>query len=150
MLQVERTDRGHRLTGVIDEHADLSVLPNEALDLDLGGVERINSMGIVAWQRWRRARSAPVTLRNVPVSFVLALSCVAGLAEGMRVSSVRAPFVDPASGRTEEIVLDASALRTIRTTGDCPPRAALRLDDDPKQYFAFLTVPKGPALEGDA
>lgn len=153
MLQVEKTaERTFRLRGVIDENADLAPLPDVALELDLSGVERINSMGILVWQRWRRARKQGVTLRDVPVSFVLALACVEGLAEGMRIRSVCAPFVDRETGATEDLVLAADALARIRDTGECPPVPSpttsrpLVLDDDPRQYFAFLGAARGPTL----
>ena len=156
MIRVEATETGYRLIGAIDENTDTSSLPDDARELDWAGVDRINSMGLLVWQRWRRRQARAVTLVNLPVAFVMALSWIAGLAEGMRVRSVRAPFVDPETGDTEDIVLDAATLRTIRSTGECPvvksPATArpMRLDDDAKQYFAFLTAAGAPTLEGDA
>lgn len=156
MLRVEQSEKGYRLVGAIDENTDSSSLPDDPSELDWTGVDRINSMGLLVWQRWRRRQSRPVTLANLPVAFVMALSWMSGLAEGMRVRSVRAPFADPETGDTEDIVLDAATLRSIRSTGVCPvvksPTTArpMRLDDDAKQYFAFLTAAGAPMLEGDA
>ena len=144
MLTLEKTDRGFRLVGVIDESADFSSLPDEAILLDMAQITRVNSSGILQWLRWKRGRSNQPILEQVPASFIKALSDVPELSRGARIHSILAPYIDPDTDEPEELLLGPEQLAAIRDSRVAPQlpspttARALVLDEDEENFFGFL------------
>lgn len=144
MLTLEKTDRGFRLVGVIDESADFSSLPDEPLLLDMSRISRVNSSGILQWVRWKRDRVSQPILERVSASFVLALSMVPELSKGAKIHSVLAPYVDLETDEQEELLLSTGQLAEIRESRVAPELPSpstsrtLVLDEDEENYFGFL------------
>jgi hypothetical protein len=145
-FDVQRESKGFRVTlgGVIDETADLARV-FAGLDgpttFDLGGVERINSMGLHRWIPLigELANRHEVQLERIAYVFVLQANSVANLFGKARVRSCLAPYFSPATQETLMIEVGADEV-----VGGAPPQKACPKTgtpmefDDLDSYFYFL------------
>lgn len=140
-----------RLDGVIDEHNGLEHVLDTARDaivllVDLGGVRRINSVGVrdwVLWLRSARARFPTVVLYDCPPAIVNEINLVRNFAEGAVVTTFQAPYFCDRCGLESVRTLDALAMvrageRSAPAAPCGKPACANALDDADESYFAFF------------
>lgn len=148
-----------RLDGVIDEHNGLDATvealgADRALLVDLGGIHRINSVGVrdwVAWLRRLRERFTTVVLFDCPPAIMNEVNLVKNFAEGAVIATFQAPYYCDRCGKEEVRDLDAVAMRRdgVRTAPPFPcgePACANALDDAEESYFAFFDDQAGVTL----
>jgi hypothetical protein len=144
----------HVIEGVLDEESPpilaklaKSIAPGAKVTLDVGGVRRINSLGVRAWVDFMKALPG----RNVHFvrcspAFVDQLNTVSDFRSGAHIDSFVAPYVCERSGKVfyEELKIgtdvkpgDFSALGP-RPCTVCPD--PLVFDDMPERYLHFLTI----------
>ncbi len=139
------------LIGVIDEHADLTVLPGMAqrgaLQLDLGGVTFINSLGVRDWIRLQAAAKAArvqLELTNVAEPIIHQLNMIIATRGNATVTSFFAPYACDKCGREDSLVIDAVAHAAILRRGEAPTMvctecgSTMAFNDFPERYLAFL------------
>jgi len=147
-VELSFEDGGRRLviSGDLSEESELSGAAERAggeLEVDLGGVRRINSAGVREWVRFARAagRTARLTLHRCPVAFVSQMNMISNFTGGARVHSVQVPRICPGCGSAREDLVLVSALRAGLRDG--PPcgrcGGAMELDVEEAEYFAFLS-----------
>ncbi|TNF23517.1 MAG: hypothetical protein EP329_27405 [Deltaproteobacteria bacterium] len=141
-----------RLDGVIDEHNGLAGLTpalgpkTDTLLLDLGGVRRINSVGVRDWVVWlksQRERYRHVVLFDCPPAIMNEVNLVRNFAEGALITTFRAPYYCDRCGQESVQTLDAPAMiaQDVRKAPPFPcgkPACANALDDAEETYFAFF------------
>jgi len=154
-----------RLEGVLDEHNALDQLlrelgpPRQTLVIDLGGLRRLNSVGVrdwVFWMRELRERYQTLVLLDCTPAVMGEVNLVRNFAEGAVVWTIRAPYYCERCGQESVKTLDAVAMRAT-TSPEAPSFPCAEdpcgnaLDDAPETYFAFLEdqrevpVPEGLA-----
>lgn len=140
-----------RLDGILDEHNGLAQLTTalgagEHLLIDLGGVKRINSVGVRDWVLWLRAlrgRWKELTLFDCPPPVMNEVNFVKNFAEGARITTFGAPLFCGLCQKEETRVLDAYALKAAPRR-ELPSFACGKsgcqnaLDDDEEGYLGFL------------
>lgn len=147
-MQLSFEDGGRRLViaGDITEESDFAPAVEQArgeVEVDLGGVRRINSSGVREWVGFVRAagKSARLTLHRCPVSFVSQMNMISNFTGGARVHSVFVPRLCGGCGAIREDLAPVSELRAGKR--DAPPcgkcQGAMELDADEEEYFAFLS-----------
>jgi anti-anti-sigma regulatory factor len=138
-----------RLYGAIDEDADFTDILESAnryteIRIDLGGITRINSVGVREWVNFVRAldsHESVVLERCVPV-VVTQLNMIANFAGTGRVVSVYAPYVCDECGHEESNLVDTSGTIDVESFSErtCPNCGeTMELDDLPESYFSFAT-----------
>jgi hypothetical protein len=148
-----------RLEGVIDEHNGLAqmLLPeSEVLLVDLGGVKRLNSVGVrdwVIWLRSMRARFPHVVLFDCPAPVMNEVNYVKNFAEGAHLTTFAAPLYCTRCQKEEARLLDTHRIRNggglslpsfSCGRSDCENA----LDDDEESYFSFMrSLPDAPDHE---
>lgn len=149
-----------RLDGIIDEHNGLedllpSVGEGHTLLVDLGGVKRMNSVGVRDWVNWMRAlrqRWKSIVLFDCPPPVMNEVNFVKNFAEGAVITTFQAPTFCGQCKKEECKTLDALALRgdgaaqpqlpSFRCERDDCQNA---LDDDEESYLGFLaSLPPTP------
>ena len=141
------------LEGVLDEQAapvlaELSAQLSSAasIELDVGGVRRINSLGVRAWVDFMRTLGErPITFRRCSPSFVDQLNTVSDFRGHARIESFLAPYVCESSWNVffEELTVgkDVSAGNFAGIDGrpckECPE--PLVFDDLPERFLQFLS-----------
>jgi anti-anti-sigma regulatory factor len=137
--------------GCIDEHTDLErLLPtlDRAVEIDLSGVERINSLGVRLWVNFLKQATArrPITLVRCAESMVTQFSVIPNTCAAATIGSVMAPYRCESCDHSEPHVLLASELDAgsldklpARRCTDCGGPS--RFDDLPDVYFEFLHHP---------
>lgn len=141
------------LEGMLDEESapvlaalSKALATAPSIELDVGGLRRINSLGVRAWVDFVRSLGErPVTFRRCSPSFVDQLNTVSDFRGGARVASFLAPYVCETSGNVfyEELIVgrDVSpgnfAGVDRRPCKECPE--PLVFDDLPERYFQFLS-----------
>ncbi|HPH66361.1 MAG TPA: hypothetical protein PLF40_11470 [Kofleriaceae bacterium] len=139
------------LIGVIDENADLTTLPAMAqrgmLQLDLGGVTFINSLGVRDWIRLQAAAQAArvsLELCNVAEPIIHQLNMIIATRGTAKVTSFFAPYACDNCGREDSLIVDAVAHAATLARGQAPAMvckecgAAMAFNDFPERYLAFL------------
>lgn len=139
------------LAGAIDEHADLlKLLENEVdgrLNLDLGGVTFINSLGVREWIRMQQAAaraSIALELRRVAEPIVHQLNIVPAARGSSTVVSFFAPYECDHCDREHLMLIDVRAHGAELATQKapklhCPTCERPLLFSDPDElYFGFL------------
>ena len=139
-----------RLAGVIDEHCRLRALTAELdgpiLVLDLGGVLRINSVGVRDWVTWLgelRARQLRIVLVRCSPAIMEQVNLVRNFAEGALVHSLLAPYYCERCDLEENHHLltreMVSAGTRLAPSFPCEkPACGKTFDDLEDSYFAFL------------
>lgn len=146
-----------RLDGIVDEHNGLAAwLPTvgqgDALLIDLGGVKRLNSVGVRDWVNWLRAlrpKWKTIALFDCPPAVMNEVNFVKNFAEGAVITTFHVPLFCQTCGKEENRPLDAlilkqsgSKLPSFRCDrSDCENA----LDDDEESYLSFLAgLPSEP------
>lgn len=135
------------LTGVIDEAADLTplaALGARPIEIDLRGVQRINSSGVRTWIDFVRAVPASVPLRFVrcPPPIVDQCNMVLGFLGHGRLESFYAPLACRECDEQVEQLYTTAAVKAGR--GVLPPTPCPRcgrlmaIDDLEDQYLLFV------------
>lgn len=135
------------MSGVIDEAADLSplaALGARPIEVDLHGVERINSAGVRAWIDVVRAvpASVPMTFVRCPPAIVDQCNMVAGFLGHGQLASFFAPMVCAECDEQIDQLFETAACRA--NGGKLPatkcPRCGrpMEVDDLEEQYLLFV------------
>lgn len=148
-VAVEHTTDLDRVTlaGTIDEAADLSplaALAGRPLEIDLRGVQRINSSGVRTWIDVIRALPAAVPLRFVhcPPAIVDQCNMVGGFLGHGRLESFYAPLTCAECDEQLEALFATAVVRAAG--GALPPTPCPRcgrpmtVDDLADQYLHFV------------
>jgi Zn finger protein HypA/HybF involved in hydrogenase expression len=138
-----------RLSGAIDEHADLEALFGAvpaSVRVHLKGVNAINSEGLRTWIRFFQRLSVAgtrVILRECSVAVVEQINNVSNFLCGAKVESIYLPFYCPKCKtellslfKTKDLKEHGLAIPEMRCPR-CQGRA--RFDEDQDTYFLFLT-----------
>lgn len=156
-----------RLDGVIDEHNQLGQTVEalgkaEVLAVDLGGIRRLNSVGVRDWVNWLRAvrkRYPTVLLFDCPAPVMNEVNFVKNFAEGAYITTFAAPLYCPRCEKEESRRLETHKIlggnrQTLNGSLALPSFRCDRtdcenaLDDDEESYFAFLrTLPETRSSE---
>jgi anti-anti-sigma regulatory factor len=137
------------LAGFLDENNNLKKLvakiPAGTAEIDLGGVERINSVGIRDWVNWLAALDANGT-RTVLVAcspaIVAQINLVKNFAGNGAVKSFQVPFHCRECDEEKIVVVETAEMSEPGAEPpSCPCAAcgrAMDIDEMPESYFAFL------------
>lgn len=105
------------LVGDFDERSDFEAVAREVggskISIDLGGVGRINSIGVSYWVRFveaiTRPRGRTVALCSVPGTFAAAAALVPAMRGGVSVESLQMAYRCDACNREEEALVRSAA-----------------------------------------
>lgn len=137
---------GARLEGEIDEFADMNglaaALSGPHLTLDLGGVRRINSLGVRAWMQFLQKIGGKLSeLRRCPPAFVEQLNCIRGFSGGAKVATVLLPYTCDSCGRLNLIEMQMGTYKPGAPLPTDPPCEKCGkpcvFDDIPDRYLGF-------------
>jgi hypothetical protein len=139
---------GDRITlvGRIDENADLGALaaavPPEGATLDLGGLTRINSIGVREWMDFV-AGLAPrkIRLERCAPVFVEQLNAIANFTGGAELASVLASFECENDGEVTnlEVTLEDARKQNLPAPPTCKQCGATMIPAaEDAQYYRFL------------
>jgi hypothetical protein len=148
-VAIEHAADGDRVTlaGVLDEAADLSplaALGGRPLEIDLRGVQRINSSGVRTWIDVVRAlpRATPLRFVRCPPPIVDQCNMVVGFLGHGRLESFYAPL---ACAECDEQLEQLYATAAVKAAGGvlpptpCPRcRRPMAIDDLADQYLQFV------------
>jgi len=141
-----------RLDGVIDEHNGLAQIGaalggGDTLLVDLGGIKRLNSVGVRDWVNWLRAtrtKFREIVLFDCPAPVMNEVNFVKNFAEGAYITTFAAPLFCARCQKEESRILDTLRIRN-GSGGIAPPSFACErsdcenaLDDDEETYFGFV------------
>jgi len=151
-----------RLDGIIDEHNGLAQIGTalgeafpqgaEALVVDLGGIKRLNSVGVRDWVNWLRAlrtKYRTVVLFDCPAPVMNEVNFVKNFAEGAYITTFVAPLFCTLCQKEEARVLETRSVRDgarlAMPTFNCDRSDCENaLDDDEESYLGFVrTLPEG-------
>ena len=153
-----------RLDGIIDEHNGLAQIGTslsehfpqggDALVVDLGGIKRLNSVGVRDWVNWLRAirtKFRTVVLFDCPAPVMNEVNFVKNFAEGAYITTFVAPLFCLRCQKEEARILETRSIRNGSRLAmpsfncertDCENA----LDDDEESYLGFMrTLPEGVA-----
>ncbi|HRE89967.1 MAG TPA: hypothetical protein PK095_12605 [Myxococcota bacterium] len=146
-----------RLDGVIDEHNELAgyterIGAGEALFIDLGGVKRLNSVGVRDWVNWLRAlkpKFARIVLFDCPPPVMNEVNFVKNFADGAHITTFSVPLFCARCNKEENRLLESAALlgngRKLPSFACGQPSCENTIDDDEESYLAFLdSLPEHP------
>jgi anti-anti-sigma regulatory factor/predicted RNA-binding Zn-ribbon protein involved in translation (DUF1610 family) len=154
MSRLTVTEQGDALVlvGAIDETASIPELVARArggrLNLDLGGVTFINSLGVRDWIRMvqlAQQRNVALELRRVAEPIIHQLNMIIATRGNAHVTSFFAPYACDACGREDSLLVDAVANQAGLARGEAPTQtcpecgAAMVFNDFPERYFSFLS-----------
>ena len=146
-FQAESTDgRTWRLSGVIDEHADLAFMEGLSghAQLNLKGVRRINSYGVRAWIEAVRRIPADTTVEFVecPPPVVDQMNMVQGFLGRGAVASFYAPMACETCDLEEDHLFQVDGCRAAGgklPSVPCPKcEGPMEVDDLEEQYLLFV------------
>ncbi len=135
------------LTGTLDEYAELHKVDLqgcEALTLDMGGVVRCNSMGVMRWMHFLRAipKAAEVRLENCSTAMVKQFNLYPAFLGHPRlvVASFQTPYVCPSCEKNRTVLAHtvAGAATVKLPTEMCECGKQMELDGWPEKQFLFL------------
>jgi ABC-type transporter Mla MlaB component len=136
------------LEGTITENADLSaILPEtpQRVVLDLSGIRRINSSGVLLWIAFMRdleRHGAEVTLDRCSASVVGQLNSITGFKGGGSVRSVLAPYHCDNCDEDHNVQIPAepASVATLTEPHPCPKCGSpMEFDDLPDNFLSFVT-----------
>lgn len=151
-LTVERRPGWIVLRGRIDETAHLADLAVDgavdgALDIDLGGVAYINSLGVRDWSALLKRfaqRGVAVTLHRCSEPMIQQMNMILDAKGVAEIESFHAPFTCDACGWEGSLVLTTGEVEPVvvagrSPVGPCPDcGATARFNDFIDRYFLFL------------
>ena len=137
-----------RVSGTIDEQADLSAMVSAAVGpevvLDLGGVRRINSVGVGEWIRAVHRISPDVTVwwENTSVAMVQQLTMIANFQGSGRIRSLMAPYYCRTCESEHAVTISRDGINALSTMSvidqKCPECAELMELDEIEPDFVEL------------
>lgn len=139
-----------RLDGVIDEHNELAsyterIGSGEALFIDLGGVKRLNSVGVRDWVNWLRAlkpKFARIVLFDCPPPVMNEVNFVKNFADGAHITTFSVPLFCARCNKEENRLLESAALksggRKLPSFACGQASCENTIDDDEDSYLGFL------------
>jgi len=147
-----------RLDGVIDEHNELSALLDPVgsggtLLIDLGGIKRLNSVGVRDWVNWLRAlrpRWKQLVLFDCPPPVMNEVNFIKNFAEGAHITTFAVPLFCPLCNKEESRIFATAGLRVngrvkLPNFACGKPACENAIDDDEESYFGFLeSLPDAP------
>jgi hypothetical protein len=154
-----------RLDGVIDEHNRLAEMATHLMSLgwrghlvvDMGGVVRLNSVGVRDWVlalRLLRGHFASIQLIDCTPPVMNEVNFVRNFAEGATITTFQAPLFCTRCSREGVATVNVFDLKLANGTPTLPSFACDRsdcentLDDDEGSYLAFLEAQQAPADPG--
>ncbi len=146
-FRIDKMGNEYRLSGVIDEHANLDFLRGVQgrITVNIRDVRRINSVGVRQWMEAMRAipTTANVELVEARPPIVDQINMVAGFLGRAKLLSFYAPMVCPNCDHQEEIQLDVAACKAAGgalPSHPCPrcPGSVMELDDVEEEFTSFL------------
>lgn len=145
-FKVENADGQLKLSGVIDEHADLSFLGGLAgpkVVLNLRGVRRINSYGVRHWMEHIRKVPASVQMEvvEIPPPIVDQVNMVHGFMGRGKVVSFYVPYTCGNCEEYREQLVTSSEVRAKKALPEvkCPAcDSVMEVDDVEEQYLQIL------------
>lgn len=143
-----------RLDGVIDEHNGLDQIGaalggGNTLLVDLGGVKRLNSVGVRDWVNWlrtTRTKFREIVIFDCPPPVMNEVNFVKNFAEGAYITTFAAPLYCARCQKEESRLLDTVRIRNGSGGISLPSFACDRsdcenaLDDDEETYFGFVPL----------
>jgi hypothetical protein len=145
--RVERQNGETRvaLSGNINERADLTPLEKlpHPLVIDLGGLQRINSIGVRNWMNFVRAREsagAELTFERLPPIMVGQMAMITRfMGARSRVKSVLVPYACPSCHHEHLQLLEVAPNARIEPQMPCPKCATvMELDEVVETYGEVL------------
>lgn len=143
-VKVEKTEGVLKLSGVVDEHTNLSQDLGEIQHgavLDLSSIERINSTGVKGWiQYFSKLSDKNLVYTKCSIAIVEQLNMVKSFACGAKVKSFLAPYICPSCKKESKVELDATSGLSEAPKVPCPhcKHPELEFDDLEEEYFSFL------------
>lgn len=147
-----------RLSGVVDEHAELGPIadnPGAELWIDVGGIRRVNSFGVRLWVETMRAipESVPMYFLCCSTAIIDQCNLVLGFLGHGHVVSFQAPLICEDCEEQQTQLFDTT--QCLALEGRLPPTACpncklpMELDDFEEHYLYFLhkqikDLPKPP------
>ena len=136
-----------RLEGVFDEHAKVEQIAQEIsmprFSFDLGGIRRMNSLGIRRWiQLLGLLKGRQILLRRCPPAVVDQLNAIKGFAAGAAVDSVLLPYTCDHCSTTTYHELQLARMQSLSQVAEvancskCGGEASF--DDILERYLAFV------------
>ncbi len=136
------------LSGRIDENAELDRLSEElgraagrSVTLDLGGLTRINSIGVRAWMDFVSGSDRTITLERCPPVFVEQLNAIANFAGKAQIASIRCDYECDADGEgfLVDITVEDARAGKVPLSPRCP-RCGVEMipAQENHMYFRFL------------
>lgn len=146
-----------RLDGVIDEHNELASFTDkigsgDSLLVDLGGIKRLNSVGVRDWVNWLRAlrpKFVRIVLFDCPPPVMNEVNFVKNFAEGAHITTFAVPLFCARCNKEESRLIEVAPLRAggKKLPSFVCEKAACEntIDDDEDSYLAFLdSLPESP------
>lgn len=149
-IAIEQTDQNVRLalSGPIDEWADLTPITKYQsghLVLDLGQINRINSVGVQAWIKTMKSipDNVSVTWEHVSTAMVMQLNMIANFRGNSEVRSFFAPYYCEKCDQEHRFLLtvegDLKHKKPVAPKFDCPHcKKPLDFDDVEEDYMGAL------------
>lgn len=154
-VDIELDDQGTSykvtLNGQIDENATLVALVDQLdkpVELDLGLVSFINSMGVREWIRLLRSLSTqniPVRLSRCSEAMIHQINMIVDALGHAEVVSFFAPYACNSCGFETSLVVDVEAHRAQLQELDAPDlpcpqcRERMQFSEIPERYLAFFS-----------
>ncbi|HVV84536.1 MAG TPA: hypothetical protein VHE35_15815 [Kofleriaceae bacterium] len=145
--RIEEEDGRVRVTlaGEIDEHADFTPLRGRlrgVVELELGGVRRINSCGVREWVNFVRdlPEARELYFRACSTAFVTQLNMIYNFRGPARILSFHAPYVCDVCGHDEDLLVEVGPDGTAELPSPTCSRCGdvMQFDDLPERYLSFL------------
>ena len=145
--RIEEVEGGTKvaLAGEIDEHADFGPLRAELrgdVELDLGGIRRINSCGVREWVNFVRdvPHASSLTFRACSTAFVTQLNMIFNFRGPATIRSFYAPYVCDACGYDEDRLVEVGEGGAVELPRPVCPKCGdvMQFDDLPERYLSFL------------
>ncbi len=133
------------LAGEIDEHADFGPLRARlrgVVELDLGGIRRINSCGVREWVNFVRdlPDATELTFAACSTAVVTQLNMIYNFRGPARIRSFHAPYVCDVCGHDDDLLVEIGPDGAVALPTPSCPRCGdvMQFDDLPERYLSFL------------
>ncbi|HEY0254707.1 MAG TPA: STAS domain-containing protein, partial [Kofleriaceae bacterium] len=114
------------------------------LVIDLGGLERINSLGVRDWMHFVRtceAAGTALTFERCSPTIVGQMSMITGFMGASHISSIEVPYVCTSCNHEQLQLLDLDAGGELQLAIECPKcRAPTQLDDFAEIYSEVVRL----------
>lgn len=135
-----------KLVGSIDEHSPFEQIFGEIKEdasLDLSGIDRINSVGLIGWLKWiaQLTRAHRISVEIISYSLTTYANQLVDLFGAAKVRSCMAPYYCPSCNANLEVWVSTDDVRAspgAPPVKQCPRCSSVMDFDEMDQYFAFL------------